>query len=64
MEDYPDVDAYLAASELWPEAIRALRPVLLASGFDETVKWGKPATASTTRTSSWCRSSPTRTTPL
>ncbi|MEZ4237047.1 MAG: YdeI/OmpD-associated family protein [Myxococcota bacterium] len=42
MEDYPDVDAYLAASELWPEAIRALRPVLLASGLDETIKWGKP----------------------
>ena len=42
MEDFPDVDAYLDASERWPEEIRALRPVLLATGLDEQIKWGKP----------------------
>jgi uncharacterized protein YdeI (YjbR/CyaY-like superfamily) len=42
VEDFPDVDAYLDASERWPEEIRALRPVLLAAGLDETIKWGKP----------------------
>lgn len=41
MEDFPDVDAYLEASEQWPEEIRALRP-LLAVGLDEEIKWGKP----------------------
>ena len=42
MEHYPDVDAYLEASEQWPAEIRALRPVLLAAGLDEQIKWGKP----------------------
>lgn len=42
MEDYPDVDAYLEASEQWPVEIRALRPLLLAVGLDEEIKWGKP----------------------
>jgi uncharacterized protein YdeI (YjbR/CyaY-like superfamily) len=42
VEDFLDVDAYLDASERWPEEIRALRPVLLAAGLDETIKWGKP----------------------
>jgi uncharacterized protein YdeI (YjbR/CyaY-like superfamily) len=42
VEDFPDVDTYLEASERWPEEIRALRPVLLAAGLDETIKWGKP----------------------
>lgn len=42
MEDFPDVDAYLEASEQWPEEIRALRPLLLAAGLDEEIKWGKP----------------------
>lgn len=42
MEDFDDVDAYLEASEQWPEEIRALRALLLAAGLDETVKWGKP----------------------
>lgn len=45
MEDFPDVDAYLAASERWADEIAALRPVLLASGLDEHVKWGKPCYA-------------------
>ncbi len=42
MQDFADVDAYLAASEQWPQEIRALRPLLLSAGLDETVKWGKP----------------------
>lgn len=42
MEDFPDVDAYLEASEQWSEEIRALRPLLLGTGLDEHIKWGKP----------------------
>lgn len=42
MEDFADVDAYLAAAERWPQEIRALRPLLLAAGLDEEIKWGKP----------------------
>lgn len=42
MEDFPDVDAYLEACEQWPQEIRRLRPLLLAAGPDEEVKWGKP----------------------
>jgi uncharacterized protein YdeI (YjbR/CyaY-like superfamily) len=38
----PDVDAYLARSTLWPAEIAALRPLLLATGLDERLKWGKP----------------------
>lgn len=45
MQDFPDVDAYLAASEQWADEIAALRPVLLASGLDEHIKWGKPCYA-------------------
>ena len=45
MEHFPDVEAYLAASERWPEAVAALREVLLATGLDEHVKWGKPCYA-------------------
>jgi uncharacterized protein YdeI (YjbR/CyaY-like superfamily) len=42
MEHFPDVHAYLQASERWPAEIRALRPLLLAAGLDEEIKWGKP----------------------
>ena len=42
MEDFPDVDAYLAASERWPEEIAAIRPLLLGCALDEQIKWGKP----------------------
>jgi uncharacterized protein YdeI (YjbR/CyaY-like superfamily) len=42
MQVFPDVDAYLEASELWPVEIRTLRPLLLAAGLDEQIKWGKP----------------------
>jgi uncharacterized protein YdeI (YjbR/CyaY-like superfamily) len=42
MEKFADVDEYLERSELWPDVIRALRPVLLGCGLDEAIKWGKP----------------------
>lgn len=42
MEDFASVDAYLDASEQWPDEIRALRKVLLGTGLDEDIKWGKP----------------------
>ena len=42
MEDFADVDAYLAASDKWPDEIAAIRPILLGCGLEETIKWGKP----------------------
>ncbi|WP_436792872.1 YdeI/OmpD-associated family protein [Actinospongicola halichondriae] len=42
MEHFVDVDAYIDASEQWPDEIRAIRPILLGCGLDEVVKWGKP----------------------
>lgn len=42
MQDFRDVDAYLEASDQWPDEIAALRPILLATGLDEQIKWGKP----------------------
>ncbi len=42
MKAFPDVDAYLAEAELWPDEIRALRPILVGAGLTEEVKWGKP----------------------
>jgi len=42
MKDYPDVDAYLADSDKWPDEIAAIRPILLSCGLHETIKWGKP----------------------
>ncbi len=42
MEQFPDVDAYLARSNRWPDEIRVLRPVLLGAGLTEGIKWGKP----------------------
>ena len=45
VQDFPDVDAYIEASERWPEEITALRPLLLASGLDEHIKWAKPCYA-------------------
>ncbi len=38
----PKVDAYVARSELWPDEMTSLRPILLGCGLDEDVKWGKP----------------------
>lgn len=45
MQDFPDVDAYIDATDQWPDEITALRALLLASGLDETIKWGKPCYA-------------------
>lgn len=45
MEDVADVDAYVDASEQWPDEIRALRPLLVSAGLDETIRWGKPCYA-------------------
>lgn len=45
MQDFPDVDAYIAAADRWPDEIAALRPLLLDSGLDEHIKWGKPCYA-------------------
>lgn len=42
MEDFPDVDAYLEASDQWPDEIAVIRPLLLGCGLDEEIKWGKP----------------------
>jgi uncharacterized protein YdeI (YjbR/CyaY-like superfamily) len=42
VEHFDDVDAYLAKSELWPEVIASLRPLLARCGLTEEVKWGKP----------------------
>ena len=36
------VDAYIARSQLWPDEMRALRPLLLKAGLAEAIKWGKP----------------------
>ncbi len=38
----PEVDAYIAGSDQWPEVIAALRPILLGSGLTEQIKWAKP----------------------
>jgi uncharacterized protein YdeI (YjbR/CyaY-like superfamily) len=46
MRDFPDVDAYIDATDQWPEEIAALRALLLTSRLDETIKWGKPCYAS------------------
>jgi len=38
----PEVDAYIARSDQWPEEMTRIRPVLLQSGLSEQIKWGKP----------------------
>lgn len=42
MQHFPDVDAYIEATDQWPDVITALRPLLLQAGLDEHIKWGKP----------------------
>ncbi len=42
MEQFDDVDAYVAASRVWPDEISTLRPILLGAGLQEAIKWGKP----------------------
>jgi len=42
METSSAVDDYVAASDQWPAEIDALRPLLVACGLTEELKWGKP----------------------
>ena len=42
MKQFPDVDAYLAEADAWPDEIAALRPILTGAGLVEEIKWGKP----------------------
>ncbi|HUS43602.1 MAG TPA: YdeI/OmpD-associated family protein [Ilumatobacteraceae bacterium] len=42
MSTNPDVDAYVARSDRWPEEISALRPILTGGGLTEEIKWAKP----------------------
>lgn len=42
MEHFSDVDAYMQACEQWSAEARALRALLLTTGLDEGIKWGKP----------------------
>jgi uncharacterized protein YdeI (YjbR/CyaY-like superfamily) len=42
MATHPDVDAYVAQSQLWPDELAALRQVLLGTGLIEEFKWRKP----------------------
>jgi uncharacterized protein YdeI (YjbR/CyaY-like superfamily) len=37
-----EVDAYITRSGKWPEEMTDLRPILLACGLTEEIKWGKP----------------------
>ncbi len=38
----PDVDAYIAESDKWPDEMATLRPVLLGAGLEENIKWRSP----------------------
>ena len=38
----PRVDDYIEQSTLWPDEMTALRPILLAAGLTEEIKWRKP----------------------
>ena len=38
----PRVDAYIRRSDMWPEEIAGLRPILLGCGLTEQIKWRKP----------------------
>jgi uncharacterized protein YdeI (YjbR/CyaY-like superfamily) len=42
MDATTPIDAYVARSQLWPNEVAALRSVLVATGLDEELKWGKP----------------------
>lgn len=46
MDTYPDVDAYLAATPRWHDETTKLRAILLRTGLEEAIKWGKPCYAS------------------
>ena len=38
----PEVDDYIAHARQWPDELAALRPVLLATGLTESLKWRQP----------------------
>jgi uncharacterized protein YdeI (YjbR/CyaY-like superfamily) len=38
----PKVDQYIEQSEMWPDEMAALRPLLLEGGLTEEFKWYKP----------------------
>lgn len=38
----PEVDACIRRSEMWPEEIAGLRPILLGCGLTEEIKWRRP----------------------
>jgi len=38
----PKVDAFVSRAKLWQGEIQKLRSILLDSGLDEDLKWGKP----------------------
>ena len=38
----PEVDACIRRSDMWPEEMSALRPILLGRGLTEEIKWRKP----------------------
>src|SRR6478735_6972257 len=38
----PKVDAFVARAKTWQGEIQKLRSILLDSGLDEEIKWGKP----------------------
>ncbi len=38
----PEVDKYIERSEMWPDEMAALRPLLLGCGLTEEFKWRKP----------------------
>ena len=51
MADAPkSADAFFASEQPFAEELRALRKILLASGFDESIKWGRPSYAFLGRT--------------
>ena len=41
----PDVDAFVRHAKSWRAEIEAVRAIMLASGLDESLKWGKPCYA-------------------
>lgn len=41
-QPHPKVDAYIERSQMWPNEMAALRPLLLRAALAEEIKWGKP----------------------
>lgn len=42
MKRFKNVDDYIDQNELWPEELRRIREILLATSLTEEVKWGAP----------------------